>query len=993
MRSKPTRFAHAVFALIVFVLGFANPLQIFAQTNKNRLYIIGTVADANAPLPGAVILVQKQNTGVLSDLQGRFSLSVTPSDTIIVTIRYLGFEERRDTLIGVNDATFNLGRVVLRETARVLKTVEIIGGAKAGTDLRAYNMMQTSGQALSVMSSQSILKLPDKNAAEAVRRMGNVAIQNNQGEGAFVSIRGTPSDWTSVLLNGDRLPVADDENDSRAFEFETLPAELIDNIVITRTSTPDQEGDNVGGTINFLTKSVPEKRTFYTSAGLGLNTLATKPTMSFTLLFGDVSKNKKFGYLVNVSYFGRYYGAQGMKITYGNNFNQAINRFELKDFEGLRNTVGTNVAFEYKPTDKIKLGLKGIFNAMTDDEYQRRTMYVYNSNDPAGLWLQNAHGLSLRFMGGGELTLEARVNPRVQINAKVATYWNSFSWGNNPFKQPDGRNGYMTMEFRQDLFYNDNVPITQDGRAYDPNDPNSVLWGPAKLLDIDNPYGSGDNFKNIRPQLSEPIDAKNMYFSHGFSQINRTQEQDPIVAQFDILYRVRNNLNVKIGTKHRWKQGSRFLSLNTWLINNQVTQGQGIYYGRFDLQDFDKRGGYMKPLGNAYNGSFQPFFTNSQMNRVGDFLNAVGDSLRQYPMNKLNQEYKQFVGSNYSYTEIQNSFYAMAEWKPLPNVYIVGGVRLEHTYMVQRSDSLSNKLSYDVPSGTFYYEPKTQYTRLNFLAVLPSLNLTWAPKDNMNLRVALSRTYHRQNFAETKPGFAVINYADFEYTFGNPKLRPAYSFNVDAVYEYYWGEHGFFTVGAYFKYVTDHIFHVLTSDIDSSSGIIIKKFENSNSSWIFGVELNFSRQFNFLPGFASGFGISGNLTYSVSRMRVPGRSAAQAMSEQTPILYNVSLFYEKYGVSARIALNYTGPFLEALNMSAVKGIGLLHKDAGFDIFVGQNYSLDLQVGYEFKDHYNVFFEATNLLDWPSIEYRGSPKRPTRYEYYRQRIQVGFKYTL
>jgi TonB-dependent receptor len=213
------------------------------------------------------------------------------------------------------------------------------------------------------------------------------------------------------------------------------------------------------------------------------------------------------------------------------------------------------------------------------------------------------------------------------------------------------------------------------------------------------------------------------------------------------------------------------------------------------------------------------------------------------------------------------------------------------------------------------------------------------------------------------------------------------------MYEYYWGNKGMFSVGSYFKYVTDHIFNTTQADFDPRTGIVYKAPTNAGKSWVFGIEANIQRRFDFIPSWGSGFGINANITYSISRMKVPGRSASQAMAEQTPLLYNAALFYEKYGVNARIALNYTGAYLKELNLASVKGIGLLHKDSSFDTYQGENYSLDFQCAYTFKKHYTVFVEMNNLLDWPYFEYRGVKDRPLRVEYYRQKGQIGFKYEL
>jgi hypothetical protein len=105
-----------------------------------------------------------------------------------------------------------------------LKEVTVSGQFKKGSESQAINLTKNSQRIITVLSSESIKKLPDKNAADALKRVAGVTIQNNKGEGGYVSLRGTPNDWTSTLINGDRLPVADEENTSRSFEFEVLPS-------------------------------------------------------------------------------------------------------------------------------------------------------------------------------------------------------------------------------------------------------------------------------------------------------------------------------------------------------------------------------------------------------------------------------------------------------------------------------------------------------------------------------------------------------------------------------------------------------------------------------------------------------------------------------------------------------------------------------------------------------------------------------------------------
>lgn len=961
---------------------------LFAQTGS----VTGTVYNpGKEALPGAYVLLSGTNAGAISELDGGFSLFNVPVGKQQLVISYLGYGNDTLTIHITAGQTLKLGAIVLQEAGHNLSEVEIKAGLKKGSESKAINITKSSSRVITVISSENISKLPDKNAAETVKRIAGAAVQNNKGEGAYISLRGTPLDWTATLMNGDRIPVADEENTSRIFEFEVLPSDLIDYVIVSRTVTPDIEGDNIGGSINFLTKSAVEERTFKVNMALGASVLARKPTGNLNFLWGDVSKNKKFSYVINGSYFGRYYASQGYKLAFGSNYNHGLNRFELKDYDGTRQSFGGNFACEYKLSDKIKLGMKAISGGMLDDKWQRKTMYVYDSGDGKGMKLQSIHGKLNRVMAGGELNAEITPISKLKLNLRLASYHNQFTYGNVPYAKGDPRNGYFTEEFgiRSVFVYQDIDTIDLFGNAYI-GAPGQIPF-PTKLLGQDNPYGRGDDYKNIKPRLTTPVVADSFEFKRAFSELNTTKETDPIVAQADFTYSFNNNIKLLGGAKFRWKMGERNLSFHEWLLNIYDQQSAApIYMMSLQTQPFDERGGYLKEYGSPYKGSFMPFITKDQ-NRA--FLEQYAYRLRERNMNELHPEYAQWVGSSYKYREYTTAGYLMGDFRIGRKFNIVTGLRLENTNMHVESDTLSSKYAIDTASGTVYYPGERRYSDIKYLAILPAFNFTYAITNNMNLRAAVSRTYHRQNFAEVKPGYAVIKYSEFEFVFGNPNLKPAYSYNFDLMYEYFWGNKGLFTVGTYFKYITDHIFVTTQADFDPRTGIVYKAPTNAGKSWVFGVEANIQRKMDFLPGGWGGIGVSANITYSLSRMQVPGRANSQAMAEQTPLLYNVALYYEKYGLETRLALNYTGAYLKELNLASVKGLGLLHKDSNYDIFQGENYSLDFQCAYTFKKHYTVYVEMNNLLDWPYLEYMGNKNRPIRVEYYRQRGQVGFKYEL
>jgi hypothetical protein len=88
---------------------------------------------------------------------------------------------------------------------------------------------------VSVISSDDIGGLPDKNAAEALARLPGVAVQRDQGEGRYVSVRGLGPDLNAVTINGALVPSP--ESGRRAVALDVLPAGLIRTLEVSKTLT------------------------------------------------------------------------------------------------------------------------------------------------------------------------------------------------------------------------------------------------------------------------------------------------------------------------------------------------------------------------------------------------------------------------------------------------------------------------------------------------------------------------------------------------------------------------------------------------------------------------------------------------------------------------------------------------------------------------------------------------------------------------------------
>jgi iron complex outermembrane recepter protein len=123
--------------------------------------------------------------------------------------------------------------------------------------------LETKREAVNVvdaLTAEDVGKFPDKNVAEALQRVPGVVINREFGEGERVSVRGTPTSLTKTMLNGHTVATADwflleQLNTTRAFNYLMLPAEVIGQVNVNKSSQADFEEGGIGATIDVRTRN------------------------------------------------------------------------------------------------------------------------------------------------------------------------------------------------------------------------------------------------------------------------------------------------------------------------------------------------------------------------------------------------------------------------------------------------------------------------------------------------------------------------------------------------------------------------------------------------------------------------------------------------------------------------------------------------------------------------------------------------------------------
>ena len=131
---------------------------------------------------------------------------------------------------------------------------EIVAVGTRASLKSGLDKQKESNQVVSIVDSDAIGDFPDETAAEAVRRLSGISVENDQGEGRYVTLRGMAGGLNAVSMNGALVPAPEG---GRKVLLDGLPTELLDSIEVYKTLTPNQDLEGIGGRIEFNTKKLP----------------------------------------------------------------------------------------------------------------------------------------------------------------------------------------------------------------------------------------------------------------------------------------------------------------------------------------------------------------------------------------------------------------------------------------------------------------------------------------------------------------------------------------------------------------------------------------------------------------------------------------------------------------------------------------------------------------------------------------------------------------
>ena len=216
--------------------------------------LIGTnvVVETEGPLLGAV-----------TDIDGAYTIRNVEPGTYILALSYVGYVPATLTEVVVRSDEVTHLDVALVPEAIGLEEVVVQARALQDTDASLLRQRQKAAAVSDAISAEAISRSGGSTAADAMKKVTGASIVG----GKYVFVRGLGDRYMNTQLNGSSLPSADP--DRNAVPLDLFPANLLDNIVTTKTFTPDKPGSFSGGLVNIGTKAFPETFSLSLSSSLG----------------------------------------------------------------------------------------------------------------------------------------------------------------------------------------------------------------------------------------------------------------------------------------------------------------------------------------------------------------------------------------------------------------------------------------------------------------------------------------------------------------------------------------------------------------------------------------------------------------------------------------------------------------------------------------------------------------------------------------------------
>lgn len=747
--------SHWVVALLLFFVSTA----LFSQNGN----ISGTVSDAKDGLsiPSVhVILMGGTKKQQLTDLDGNFQFANLPAGTYQLTLKFADYDSITRTGIVLKAGETVTLNFQMTPKINDLGVVNIVGKIDRSGTSGMINEQKNNASVSDVMSSEDMKTKPDTKVSETLKRVSGASVVDNK----FVVIRGLSDRYNFALLNGAPLPSS--ESDKKAFSFDIFPSNMLDNLIITKSASPDLPGEFAGGVININTVAPKDSGFHRIQIGTSVNTIST-------------FRN-----------FASYEGGKTDFLGFGTSSRDLPSNVpSIQGFNELKNADKASLAKAFTPswstTNRMALPALSLqYGYGHNFKFKKRTLgmvaaYSYSNNFQANETIRR------------EFEEEAtQVVQRTELRDSVFT---------QSVMNTGMLNFSMNLNERNKLQFFNMFSVTSDDRV-------NVRKGVREMDQLAKQWEKSTNFWYTQNNLytsqltGTHTVGKAMKFNWtgGFSDVTRSipnlrrvvyqktaeNEDDPNESYYAV---VQNNGTIPTAAGNMFWSTTKeqiYSAKYDFVIPVEHKKLKIEYkvggFNQFRTRQFDARNfGFSryKPANSQFNSELLGL-SPDQIFSIEN-LGTLSDGRGGFKIDEATK-----VSDSYQAQSFLNAGFAMIDSRLSEKMRIVTGIRVE---------SYNQKFSY-IEAGT----NAAKKIDTTVVDLLPSLNVIYSINKKTNLRASYYRSVSRPEFRELAP-FAFYNFTMDNILSGNTNLQRATIDNYDLRFETFPGSGQIFSVSAFYK--------------------------------------------------------------------------------------------------------------------------------------------------------------------------------------------------
>ncbi len=856
--------------------------------------ISGAIFDEESreTLIGANVIIDGTGEGASTDFDGKYQFKVDPG-TYDLVISYVGYTDKMVADVEVKPGEITFLDVTMGSDAVELDVGVIVQAQAIERSENALLLLQKkSDKIIDGISAQEMSRYSLSNAASALKKISGATVS----EGKYIYIRGLGDRYSSAQLNGLPLPSTNPYRNSP--QLDLIPTNLLDNIVTSKSFSPDLPGNFTGGNVDIKTKTLPEQFFFTISTSIGFNTqnnlidnfLTYQGGVNDYWGYDDGSRNlptilRQERFLSNLTKEAEFKARRDGEIA--GIVDEAIRSMDL-DFEPVRRSTPIDHGLTLSLGNQLNLGkmpLGYIFSGSFKKSYDHLDKYLVQNWD-----LFDLSSGTLRNKGDYEETKStesAIVNLMAGFTLKINAR-NSIN-----FTSLYNHNGSKDTRF---VFGERPEQIIDEERL----EGRGLAFLERELLNFQ--LGGEHVFKGLNEAR---LEWKGGSTSSAQAEPNTRYFSNVYNTEQDFYYIPLASVQLPAYYLRDLEDEQRDFKIDFELPLNKQRTTKLKVGGLYSAKDrnFDEKLFQIATSNYAddYAGSPSIFLSEENIGII-----AMDEGSNQF---KIGNYLRNFTSPTNAYTgsnQVIASF-GMVTAQVTSRLKLVVGARYEKTDI-------------EVISGEESKPVEARTGTIDEGDLLPVGNLIYALGERSNLRAAYSKTLARPNMREMAP-FVSFDPLTAAFIIGNPELKRTVISNYDLRYEFFAKPGEIIAVSAYYKDFSDPI----SSRYLPSSNTEIK-YINVEGAQVYGVELEFRKSLDFISESLNKLRLNSNVSFIRSNVDVvktsPYEPDQRPFEGQAPFIVNAALLYtdDVKNLDATLSLNWMGDRLRFLGQDGAPDI-------------------------------------------------------------------------